>query len=98
MRTTSPLYKRLREQTGSRYEVQIVRGSVSYGMRDIRSCSVHQSLLSSDVGPAIGGTVSARCRLVLNESGDNWPRMADFEIRVRLVSADAAGFAPVRVL
>ena len=88
MRTTSPLYKRLREQTGSRYEVQIVRGSASYGMRDIRSCSVHQSLLSSDVGPAIGGTVSARCRLVLNESGDNWPRMADFEIRVRLVSAD----------
>ena len=90
MRTTSPLYKRLREETGSQYEVQIVRGSVTYGMRDIRQCAVHQSLLSADVGPAIGGTVSAWCKLVLNESSANWPRMADFEARVRLVSADGS--------
>ena len=88
MRTVSALYKTLRAQTGSQYEVQVVRGPISYGMREIKSLKVHQSLLSSDVGPNIGGTVSAHCTLVVAELSSNWPRMASFEIRVRLVSED----------
>ena len=88
MRTVSPLYKKLRGQTGSQYEVQIVRGSVTYGMRKIKSLRIHQSLLKGDAGPSIGGTTSAQCSLTIVETSDNWPRMASFEVKVRLVSED----------
>lgn len=90
MRTVSALYKTLRAQTGSRYEVQVVRGPISYGMREIKSLKVYQSLLKSDVGPDIGGTVSSHCRLVVAESSSNWPRMASFQIRLRLVSENGS--------
>ena len=88
MRTVSELYKTLRAQTGSQYEIQVVRGPISYGMREIKSLKVYQSLLKSEVGPDIGGTVSSHCRLVVAETSSNWPRMASFQIRLRLVSED----------
>lgn len=84
MRETSALYKTLRAAVGSHYEAQVVRGSTSYGMRAIKSLKVHANALSTDTGPSIGGTFSAICYLTVAESSANWPRMASFEVKVRL--------------
>lgn len=84
MRETSALYKTLRASVGSHYEAQIVRGPLSYGMRAIKSLGIHENVLSVDSGPAIGGTFSAICNLVVTESDANWPRMASFVVRVRI--------------
>ena len=88
MRETSALYKTLRQDPDSVYEVNIVRGQTVYGMNDIISATAHQSLLGERPGPAVGGTVSARCSITIREESVNWPRMASFEVRVRLCSAD----------
>ena len=88
MRETSALYKTLRQDPDSVYEVNIVRGQTVYGMNDIISASVHQSLIGERPGPSVGGTVSARCSITIREESVNWPRMASFEVRVRLCSAD----------
>lgn len=88
MRETSALYKTLRQNPDSVYEVNIVRGQTVYGMNDIISATVHQSLLGERPGPCVGGAVSARCSITIREASANWPRMASFEVRVRLCSAD----------
>lgn len=88
MRETSALYKTLRQAPDSVYEVNIVRGQTVYGMNEIIRVTVHQSLLGDRSGPCVGGAVAARCSLVLREQSANWPRMAAFEVRVRLCSAD----------
>ena len=88
MRSVSSTYKTLRAAVGSRYEVKIVQDETVYGMDKIMRAVVHQSLLSSATGPAIGGTASSYCDIRLAEETGNWPRMAEFEIFVRLVSAD----------
>ena len=88
MRETSALYKTLRQAPDSVYEVNIVRGQTVYGMNEIISVTIHQSLLGDRSGPAVGAAVAARCSLVLREQSANWPRMAAFEVRVRLCSAD----------
>ena len=88
MRETSALYKTLRQDPDSVYEVNIVRGQTVYGMNDIISASVHQSLIGERPGPSVGGTVSARCSITIREASANWPRMASFEVRVRLCSGD----------
>lgn len=88
MRVTSALYKTLRQAPDSVYEVNIVRGQTVYGMNEIISVTIHQSLLGDRSGPAVGAAVAARCSLVLREQSANWPRMAAFEVRVRLCSAD----------
>ena len=87
MRSVSNLYKTLRAQDGSTHEVQVVCGSAVYGMDKLLSCTIKHALFSKDP-PNIGGTVSAQCEVAMLESADNWPRMAQFEARVRLVSAD----------
>lgn len=84
MRETSELYKTLRAAVGSHYEAQVIRGLATYGMRAIKSLQIHASMLSADTGPAIGGTFSATCTLVVAEISENWPRKASFEVRVRL--------------
>ena len=88
MRETSALYKTLRQNPDSVYEVNIVSGQTVYGMNDIISASVHQSLIGERPGPSVGGTVSARCSITIREASANWPRMASFEVRVRLCSGD----------
>ena len=88
MRETSTLYRTLRAATGSLYEVNVVRGQTVYGMSQITSLTIHQSLLGDKPGPAVGGVVSARCAVTLQESSANWPRMASFEVKVRLCSED----------
>ena len=82
MRETSTLYRTLRAATGSLYEVNVVRGQTVYGMSQITSLTIHQSLLGDKPGPAVGGVVSARCAVTLQESSANWPRMASFEAPV----------------
>ena len=88
MRETSELYKTLRQEPDSVYEVNIVRGQTVYGMNDITSATIHQSLLGDRPGPAVGGAVASRCSITIRESSANWPRMASFEVRVRLCAAD----------
>ncbi len=87
MRQTSELYKTLRAEAGSVYEVQVERGGTVYGMDRLVSLSIDQALFEGD-GPQIGGNQAARCSLVLREQTANWPRMADFNVRVRLCSED----------
>ena len=89
MREVSETYKALREAVGSWYEVRLVLDGAIYDSYDIMRMVVHQSCLSDEAGPAIGGTVSNWCDITLDESSENWPRMAEFEIQVRLVSEDA---------
>lgn len=88
MRETSALYKRLRTTVGSHYEERILRGPATYGMRAIKSLSIHPTLLKDEKGPAIGCTASAICMLTIDEISDNWPRMASFTVQARLCSAD----------
>ena len=88
MRNVSALYRSLRQDPDSYYEVNVVRGQTVYDMNDIMSAVIHVSLLGDKPGPAVGGVVSTRCTLTLRESSANWPRMASFTIRVRLKSGD----------
>lgn len=88
MREVSTLYKTLRAELDSLYEVRVLRGSRVYGMDEIKAITIHQSLLGTLSGPAIGGITSAQCDITLIESSANWPRMASFEVQVRLCSAD----------
>lgn len=87
MRETSTLYKSLRTAIGSYYEVKLIRGNRTYGMSELKSISIACGLYDGD-GPQIGSTKSAECKVKLIEKSANWPRMASFEIRVRLSSAD----------
>lgn len=85
MKQTTALYKQLREQTGSYYEVKIVRGPISYGMDKLKSIRISQALFQ-DSGPQVGGVNSSKCIVELKESSANWPRMASFYVMVRIVS------------
>lgn len=83
MRQTSELYKQLRTQTGSYYEVKIVRGDVTYGMNKLKSISVEQAMFEGS-GPQIGGVYSSQCKVKLIEQSSNWPRAASFEVLIRI--------------
>lgn len=87
MHAVSQTYKTLRQEKGSYYEIKVVRGETEYTIADIRSLTISMSLFT-DSGPQIGKVNSAQCELVVMESSDNWPRMAPFEIYLRLSSAD----------
>ena len=87
MREMSALYKRLRTAIGSYYEVKVVRGSTVYGMDALKSLEISQALYDGD-GPQVGSTYSAECKVTLIEDPENWPRMASFEVLVRLHSAN----------
>lgn len=81
------LYDRLREQTGSFYEVRVIRDETVYGMDRLKSIKIMPALFEQ-TGPQIGGVNSAICDMTLVESTENWPRMAEFEVQTRLSSAD----------
>lgn len=84
---TSPIYRELRRDINATYEVRVIMNGTTYGMDKIRSISIQNSLFSGN-GPELGGTVSGRCDLVLMETSANWPRMAEFEIQIRLVNGN----------
>lgn len=88
----SEKYYSLRNQTGSFYEVRVVRivnngTNVIYGMDKLRSLEINQALFH-DSGPQIGGVCSAKCNLKLVEDSENWPRMAAFQVQIRLSQAE----------
>ena len=87
MRNTSATYKTLRSQTGSFYEVEVIRGNTTYDMDDLMSININPKLFEGD-GPSIGNAISSVCYMKLIEFSSNWPRMAEFSIRIRLSSAD----------
>lgn len=87
MRETSNTYKTLRTQTGAFYDVEVIRGNTTYTVDDLITISINPKLFDGN-GPSIGNAASALCYVTLIESSDNWPRMAEFTIRVRLSSED----------
>lgn len=87
MRSVSTLYKTIRSQKNSKYEVRVVCGNTTYGMDKLKSCRIKQGLYGGD-GPQIGGTYSDECDITLTEQSANWPRMAMFTVEVRVVSGD----------
>ena len=92
MRDTSQLYKTLRTQTGAFYEVQLIRivpggTNVTYGMDKLKTIEISPALFQ-DSGPQVGGVNSTQCKVKLLEQSSNWPRMASFDVKVRLSSAD----------
>lgn len=90
MRTTSALYKTLRSESGSFYEVRVtVTSGGTYGHDTLKSVRISQSLASGN-GLSVGGTCASRCTIKLLESTENWPRMAEFTVDVRISSADGS--------
>lgn len=90
MRTTSALYKTLRSESGSFYEVRVtVTGGGTYGHDTLKSVRISQSLASGN-GLSVGGTCASRCTIKLLENTENWPRMAEFTVDVRISSADGS--------
>lgn len=87
MRETSNTYKTLRTQTGAFYDVEVVRGNTTYTVDDLVTISINPKLFDGN-GPSIGNAASALCYITLIESSENWPRMAEFTVRVRLSSED----------
>ena len=87
MRATSATYKTLRTQTGAFYEVEVIRGATTYDINDLVSIRINPKLFDGS-GPSIGNAYSSACTIKLMESSANWPRMAEFSIRIRLSSAD----------
>ena len=83
MRQTSELYKQLRTQTGSYYEVKIVRGDVTYGMNKLKSIAIAPAMFEGN-GPQIGGVHSTTCKVKILEKSINWPRGAAFEVFIRI--------------
>lgn len=83
MRQTSPLYKQLRSQMGTFYEVRVIRGPSIYGMNRLKNILLKPALFE-DTGPQVGGAHSTICEMKLLESSSNWPRMASFSVEIRL--------------
>lgn len=93
MKTVSANYTTLRNQTGSYYDVKMVRGTgqsaTEYGMDKLKSIKISQALFDGS-GPQIANARAAQCTMSLRELSANWPRMADFEVFVRVSSADGS--------
>ena len=87
MRTTSALYKTLRNESGSFYEVRVTCGNKTYELDKLKSAKLFPALFDGS-GPKIGQTCSAECDVVVRELSENWPRMAEFTVELRLCSED----------
>ena len=86
MRQTSALYKTLRTTIDAFYEVEVIlqtNPTRTYSLEDLKSLNLHPALFDQK-GPKIGGVYSTQCDLVVLETSANWPRMAAFDVRVRL--------------
>lgn len=89
MKTTSALYKTLRTAAGSKYEIKIVQGSREYGNEDLWSLKIFSALYTDDnQAPCVGGVNSSKCEMQLKGFSSGWPRIAEFSVSIRLVSAD----------
>ena len=96
MQETSALYKQLRALPDSWYETQVLRGNITYGdnvltpyEKPILSIRINPALFD-DAGPKIGFARASICKLAIVEHKENWPRMASFTVRTRIVSADGS--------
>lgn len=89
MRQIPEPYNTLRSQTGSYYEVKVIRGATTYGMDKLKSINIKQALFEDD-GPQVGGVNSTMCEVHLLEDSENWPRTAKFDVQIRLSSADGS--------
>lgn len=87
MKTTSSLYKTLRKQTGAFYEVELIQGTHTYTIADLYELRLYPALFE-DSGPQVGYTHSTQCDVKFLGSVTDWPRMAQFSVRLRLSSAD----------
>ena len=87
MRTTSDTYKAIRNTAGYHYNVKVVCNDteVTYGMDKLKSVHI-KPLLFAENGPSIGNACSAECDLVFMETSSNWPRMAEFEVKVQIAN------------
>lgn len=83
MRNTTPEYKALRKNPNAWYEVQIIQGNRTYTNEALKSVKIFPALFDGN-GPQVGGTASTQCEITLMETSANWPRMAQFKIRVGL--------------
>lgn len=94
MRETSALYKALRNQPGYHYEVNVICNSTEtvYGMSDLQSVHI-KPMLFVENGPSIGNACSSECDITLRESSENWPRMAEYEVKVRVKSEDNSQYS-----
>lgn len=88
MKTVDPIYKQLRTQIGAYYDIQVVCNNTEYGNDRLKSVTIH-SALYDDSGVAVGNAYSSYCKITVMEESGNWPRMAQFSIRVRL--SDSSG-------
>lgn len=89
MKQVSALYKSLRIAEGSWYDVEVICDGNTYGIDKLKSVKIYPELFSPEMtAPHVGGANSAKCEVSLIESSANWPRMAEFTVRLRLVSED----------
>ena len=87
MRQTSALYKIIRQQPGYHYNVNVICNDTetTYGMNKLKSVHI-KPMLFPENGPSIGNACSTECDIVLIEDSENWPRMAEFEVKVQIMS------------
>ena len=87
MRQTSALYKSIRQQPGYHYNVNVICNTTqtTYGMNKLKSVHI-KPMLFPENGPSIGNACSTECDIVLIEDSENWPRMAEFEVKVQIMS------------
>ena len=87
MRQVTQDYKNIRQQTDSYYEVRVALLGNTYQMGDLRMVHIDSALFDGS-GPQIGGTFSTQCEIEVEEESASWPRMARFDVEIRLSSAD----------
>ena len=88
MKTVDPIYKQLRTQIGAYYDIQVVCNNTEYGNDRLKSVTIHSALYDGS-GVAVGNAYSSYCKITVMEESGNWPRMAQFAVRVRL--SDSSG-------
>jgi len=87
MRATSDTYKAIRNTSGYHYNVKVICNNTekTYGMDKLKSVHI-KPMLFAENGPSIGNACSTECDLVFMESSSNWPRMAEFEVKVQIAN------------
>ena len=87
MRETSAVYKGIRGSGNFAYTVNVVCNdtSTTYGMDKLKSIRIKPMLFMLN-GPSIGNAASTECDIVLVEDSLNWPRMAQFEVKIQIHS------------
>ena len=87
MKTVNTIYTNLRTLVGAYYEVQVSCNNIEYGIDRLKSVTIHSALYDGS-GVSVGNAYSSYCNITVMEASSNWPRMAQFTVRVRLSNAD----------